>query len=289
MEKINVKCGRINTEGDELFYKVRGSGKPIIFIAPGGGNGDNYLELADLMANNYKIITYDRRANARSTRNFPNEFTIEQQSRDVIAIIKAVNEEKAFVFGNSSGGVIALDLVSNHSDYVLSAFVHEAPVANVHPKKDDWKMFFQSCYDLAKEKGASAGAKKFFFGIQMPAIALILATIKSRKYEKHEITLNDLTQAELKIKLKDATDVLVLNELIPVTGYVPDIEKLKKNKSKIIIGRGEYGIKKKTWYAEVSEILSKHIECDLVTCPTHHGSFMDKPKEWAVLLKKYFK
>lgn len=30
----NVLCGRVTTEGDELFYEVRGQGQPLLMIAP---------------------------------------------------------------------------------------------------------------------------------------------------------------------------------------------------------------------------------------------------------------
>lgn len=285
MENTIIQCGRVKTEGDELFYKIRGSGKPILFIAPGGGNGDDYLALADLLAKDYKIITYDRRANSRSTRNFPNDFSVEQQSRDAVAVLNAASEDKAYVFGNSSGAVIALDLVTHYSDSVYSVIVHEAPVAVVHPENNKWRNFFQSCYDVAIKKGSSAGASKFFFGIEMPVLPLIFATQKGRKYAKREKILND----KQPLSNKEATDVLVLNELLPITSYVPDFEKLKAYCKKIIIGRGEYGIRKKTWYAEVAKILSEKVGCELIVCPTHHGSFMDKPEKWAELLKKHFK
>ncbi|WKY47679.1 alpha/beta hydrolase [Eubacteriaceae bacterium ES3] len=110
---MKVQCGYTETEGDELFYKVRGQGLPILFIAPGGGDGDNYLPVADILAEDYKVITYDRRANARSSRHSPDQFSIAQQSRDAIAVLNAVGEKTAFVVGNSSSAVIALDLVTN--------------------------------------------------------------------------------------------------------------------------------------------------------------------------------
>jgi hypothetical protein len=84
MSSIAFYDGKVPTEGDELYYKVRGEGKPILFIAPAGGNGDGYYPVACVLAGEYKAITYDRRANTRSTKNFPNDFDIRQQSRDAM-------------------------------------------------------------------------------------------------------------------------------------------------------------------------------------------------------------
>lgn len=79
-------------------------------IPPAGGDAGFYSFIADIMSDAYKVITYDRRANSRSTMNDPQNFEISQQSRDVVAVLHAAGETSTFVFGNSSGAVIALDM-----------------------------------------------------------------------------------------------------------------------------------------------------------------------------------
>ncbi|HET8910995.1 MAG TPA: hypothetical protein VFN23_06010, partial [Ktedonobacteraceae bacterium] len=59
----SVQSGRVTTEGDTLFYEVRGQGQPLLLIAPAGGDGWQYSFVADILADEYKVITYDRRAN----------------------------------------------------------------------------------------------------------------------------------------------------------------------------------------------------------------------------------
>jgi pimeloyl-ACP methyl ester carboxylesterase len=75
-----------------------------------GGDGWQYSLVADILADQYKVITYDRRANARSTINVPQNFEISQQSHDAVAVLRAAGETSAFVIGNSSGAVIGLDM-----------------------------------------------------------------------------------------------------------------------------------------------------------------------------------
>ena len=57
---------------------------------------------------------------------------------------------------------------------MYAGIIHEAPIPSVlpgdEPKK--WSEFFQSCYSHAERKGASAGAMKFYFGVELPAIRL---------------------------------------------------------------------------------------------------------------------
>ncbi|MFO8192862.1 MAG: alpha/beta hydrolase [Bacillota bacterium] len=280
---MNIQSGIAFTERDELYYKVRGTGKPIFFIAPGGGNGDDYLPVANILADSYEIITYDRRANARSTRNFPNEFNIRQQSRDALAVLNAVGEAKAMVVGNSSGAVIALDMATAFPEHVHAAIIHEAPVPSVLPEPEagKWKDFFATCYKLAVEKGASAGAKRFFFGAELPAYALLWATIKLRVFMQKE----RLDDEPPRISREDATDVLLLNELLSVTWYEPDFEKAKTGGAKLFFGCSQYGLKRNAWYAVAAQIMAEKLTSEMIEFPGHHGSHMDRPVEWAKVIR----
>ncbi len=278
---MKIQSGIVSTEGDELYYKARGAGKPILFIAPGGGNGDDYLPVANILAGSYKVITYDRRANARSTRHFPNEFSIRQQSRDAMAVLNELGETKALVVGNSSGAVIALDMATAFPEHVHAAIIHEAPIPSVLPESGKWKDFFVSCNKLAKEKGASAGAKKFIFGTELPVYPLLWATIKLRVFTKNESLENEPPR----ISRTDATDVLLLNELLPVTGYEPDFETARAGGAKLYIGCGRYGLKRNAWYAKAAWIMAEKLSCEMVEFPGHHGSFMDRPAEWADIIR----
>ncbi len=110
--QVTMRAGRVTTEGDDLYYEVRGQGQrgekpPVVMIPGAGGDADRYTLVAEILADEYKVITYDRRANCRSTINDPQNFEISQQSRDVVAVLGAAGETSAFVFGNSSGAVIA--------------------------------------------------------------------------------------------------------------------------------------------------------------------------------------
>ena len=137
-----TKSDRVTTEGDELYYEVRGQGQPLLMISGGGGDGGSYSLVAEILSDEYNIITYDRRANARSTMNDPQNFEVSQQSRDAVAVLRAAGETSAFVFGNSSGAVIALDMAKTHPQSVQAIVAHEPPLARVHPEYQKMATFF---------------------------------------------------------------------------------------------------------------------------------------------------
>jgi alpha/beta hydrolase fold len=117
-----IGTGRVRTEGDDLYYEVRGHGRPLLMIPPAGGDGWSYAHVADILADESKVITFDRRAHARSTMNNPQNFEISQQSRDAAAVLRAADEQSAVVFGNSSGAVIALDMAKTQPQAVQAAW-----------------------------------------------------------------------------------------------------------------------------------------------------------------------
>lgn len=269
------------TEGDELYYEVRGQGQPLLMIAGANGDADTYAAVADILSTEYKVITYDRRANARSTMNFPQNFEISQQSRDAVAVLHAAGETSAFVFGNSSGAVIALDIAKTHPQAVRAIIAHEPPLARIHPKARKWQRFFASVYWTAFRFGTAVAGLRFIFGLQVPILALVKGHNQAAAYAKSHREHND----EPRISQNDTSDNLIKLELLPVTNYLPGIETIKNNGVKVFLAVGEWGRKRETWLAQTSRIMAEKLDCELVTFPGHHSSHTDRPDEWAATLR----
>ena len=160
-----TKSDRVTTEGDELYYEVRGQGRPLLMIPGGGGDGGSYSLVAEILSREYRVIAYDRRANGRSTMNAPQNFEVSQQSRDAVAVLRAAGETSAFVFGNSSGAVIALDMAKTHPESVQAIVAHEPPLARAHPNTRKWQRFFAEIYHTAFRYGAPLAMLRFAFGL----------------------------------------------------------------------------------------------------------------------------
>ena len=272
-----VRSSRVTTEGDELYYEIRGQGLPLLMIAPGGGDGWQYSYVADILADEYKVILYDRRANGRSTMNVPQNFEISQQSRDAVAVLHAAGETSAYVFGNSSGAVIALDMAKTQPEAVRAVVVHEAPLARVLPNPVKWQRFFADVNATAYRFGASLAALQFMLGANLPVMKLINA---SKTVNVHRAQSRDPY-----LSSQVATEVLTKLELLPVTNYLPDVERIKQNGTSMFMAVGQWGLERKAWYVELAQILAEKLGCELVTFPGHHGSFMDMPVEWAAVLR----
>jgi len=53
----------------DLYHEVRGHGPAVLFIAGATGDAGHYTRVAERLADEFTVITYDRRGNSRSRVN----------------------------------------------------------------------------------------------------------------------------------------------------------------------------------------------------------------------------
>jgi pimeloyl-ACP methyl ester carboxylesterase len=252
-------------------------------VPGGGGDGHSYAAIAQRLSDGFKVIMYDRRAGGRSTMNHPDHFDIAQQSRDAIAVLQAVGETSAFVLGNSSGAVIALDIATTYPQAVIAIVAHEPPLARVHPDSVKWQSFFQNVHSLWRRFGPAIAMLKFSFGIGfdfsfIAAYRAIRAAREIRARSGHAY-----------LDRRKVIDFFLGQELLPVTNYTPGLNALQRMKDKIVMAAGRKSLANQRFYAQVAPLLAEQIGCETVLFPGHHGSFVDMPDEWASCLRDTLK
>lgn len=265
---VSVWTGYVPTEGDTLYYEVRGQGSPLLMIPGGGGDAGFFSLVAPILAESYKVITYDRRANSRSTRHDPQNFTVAQQSRDAVAILRAAGETSAFICGNSAGAVIALDMAATQPAAVRAAVVHEAPVVRLHPSGAKWQRFFAGVYWLSFRTNASLAMLYFSLPLGFPrqSFASIPRDFAERVGANHDFFLK--------------------HEMLPVSNYLPDLQQIKQNGVRVILAAGQMTLAKKKFYGQTAPILARQLSAEFVRFPGHHLSYFDMPQKWAAALRE---
>jgi pimeloyl-ACP methyl ester carboxylesterase len=158
-----------------------------------------------------------------------------------------------------------------------AVIVHEAPLARMHPQPRKWQRFFAGVYLMSFRFGSSLAALRFMLGVQLPMRPLIQATrpVNAHRKQSTEPYLSDRT----------ATEFLIKQELLPVTNYLPDIERIKQQGVPVVIASGQWAVEKKTWYAQADQILAGKLGGEMVILPGHHGAFLDQPQEFAAALR----
>ncbi len=105
-----ISEGYAAVNGSELYYRVMGEGKPLIFLHGGPGLSHEYFfPHVEALANDFKLIFYDQRASGKSSKNVPPEsVNIENFVRDLDGIREYFGLEKVSLLGHSWGGLLAL-------------------------------------------------------------------------------------------------------------------------------------------------------------------------------------
>ena len=119
----------VRVNGVELYHEIRGSGPPVLLIMGGTGDGGHFDTLADLLADEFTVVTYDRRGNGRSP--VPTGWTTtspKEQADDAAGLVDALAVGPTAVFGTSSGGSFALWTLTRHPAIVRGAVLHDPGV-----------------------------------------------------------------------------------------------------------------------------------------------------------------
>lgn len=119
-------------ERTDLYWEAKGSGPSVLLIAGTPGYGGQLGALADELATDHLVITYDRRGTSRSPAPAGwSRTTVADQADDAAAVLSGVGVSSALVFGTSNGALIALELALRHPARVDRVIVHEAPLLTV--------------------------------------------------------------------------------------------------------------------------------------------------------------
>jgi pimeloyl-ACP methyl ester carboxylesterase len=101
-----------SADGTTIAYDRAGSGPAIVFVA-GAFNDHATLEpLAQALAGDFTVVTYDRRARGSSGNTKP--WSADREAEDLDALIAEAGGS-AHVFGFSSGGILALHAAARGS------------------------------------------------------------------------------------------------------------------------------------------------------------------------------
>ncbi|WP_433515470.1 alpha/beta fold hydrolase [Nonomuraea sp. CA-143628] len=132
VDSTNTASGMVEAPGARLHVERTGDGPPLLLISGGGGDAGMYADVIPLLARSFTVIAYDRRGNSRSPFTDPGaSITVARQADDAVAVLDHYGLERAFVFGNSAGAIIALEMVIGHPDRLLGAVVHEPPLVQL--------------------------------------------------------------------------------------------------------------------------------------------------------------
>jgi len=286
-----TKTNTLKVPGATLYYEVRGSGPVLLLICGGVYDAAAYSDLAQQLADRYTVVTYDRRGNSRSPLDGPPEHqSIEVHGDDAHRILRAVGvtgDEPAYVFGNSSGAIIGLELAARHPELVRTVVAHEPPVFELLPDRDHWRTVIQCVEDTFREEGAGPAGQVLTAGFVMNGGVPVESDAAPERGER--VPGGGILQEEpdpetleMMARIEKNMEFFIGYEVPPFARYAPDIAALQASSAHVVAAVGDASDGEPPYRAALA--VAERLGTRPVVFPGDHGGFGAQPEAFAAKL-----
>lgn len=111
-------------DGTIIAYDVKGQGPLLILVLGALNRRSQVKELTELLRDRFTVVSYDRRGRGDSTDTLP--YSTDKEVEDIQALIDDLGES-AYLYGHSSGCVLALMAAKKLNDKVDGLALYELP------------------------------------------------------------------------------------------------------------------------------------------------------------------
>jgi pimeloyl-ACP methyl ester carboxylesterase len=285
----------LEVPGGRVYYEVRGSG-PLVLLIGQPMTSAAFGPLADLLAKDHTVVTYDPHGLGASTIDDPSlAVTPEIEADDLAHIIDAVGGQTADVFGSSGGAVAGLALVTRHPHKVRTLIAHEPPVAELLPDAPYVRTAVDDIEDAYHAYGTGAAWGKFVSlvmhdgpvtesGIPPAEWPPPGAGGENAEAGSGEDAADSEASPEPSEKQQADDELFFLRMLKPFTRYQPPVEALRSNGTRVVVAvgaasRGEIARRS-------AEALAERLGTSAVVFPGDHGGFMADPATFAAAIEQ---
>ncbi|HEY2204377.1 MAG TPA: alpha/beta hydrolase [Pseudonocardia sp.] len=259
----------LEVPGARLHYELRGSG-PLLALVGAPMGGEFFVEVADRLAGERTVLTYDPRGISRSVLTAPAVTdTPELRADDVRRLVAAARTDGPVdVFGSSGGAVTGLALVQAHPGLLRTLVAHEPPVTELLPDAADQHAFRDRLERTFAERGPDAAMLEFMAGIGVDPSGMDLSAIP------------EAALAEMRAN----NNYFFGHQLRGTTEFVPDVAVLRAASTRVVIGVGTTNPEQIT--QRTSAALAELLGEPTVPFPGDHGGFIGEPAAFADRLRE---
>jgi pimeloyl-ACP methyl ester carboxylesterase len=276
MEKtVPMKTSLLKVPGASIYYQVRGSG-PVLLMMPGGpADAGAFRRIAGHLESDYTVVTYDPRGLSHSPLDGPvkDERIVQIFADDAHRLLTATDTKPAFVFGNSGGALIALELAARHPDQVRTLVAHEPPAPALQPDPAGQRAAMEEIVQTYRTAGIGPAMQKF----------MVQARIRGGPPPppSGEPTPE---MREAMAQMKRNMDFWLGHYFLAISDYEPDFSALKAGSSRIVPAVGEDS--RGELANEGGLALAKRLGTEAVVFPGAHGGFESHAPEFATKLRE---
>jgi pimeloyl-ACP methyl ester carboxylesterase len=268
----------VEVPGATLYVEVRGSGPVLLLVTGGPTDAGMFTDLARRLADRYTVVSYDQRGHSRSRLdNAPQDIPVALHADDGAAILKALGDQAAYVYGNSGGGTIGLELVAHSPELVHTLVAHEPPLVELLPDAPQWRSAFATITDAYRAAGVFPAMERFG----------ALVEEGGPKYsEEMQRTPPTPESQEMMARMAGNFELFIAHEIRQIGAYVPDIDALRNVPTRIVSAAGENSGEQMPRRAAVA--LAERLGIGVTTLPGAHGGWGSDPAVFAEVLHEVF-
>ena len=272
MNTGDTTSGVIDVGTTQLYHEVRGVGPALLLITGGGGDAGFWARIAPALAEDFTVVTYDRRGVSRSPR--PDGWTatsVDEQADDASALLRTLRLAPAVVVGHSGGASIASAIVARDPEVVRHAIMYEPPLLAVVPNGTEVVGGFQATVERAMAEGGPRRAMEVF----------IRANAGDAGYEAWVAS----TDPEFRERMFGGAATFFEIELPAFAAFVPDRDRLRASGVPLTVVVGEDN--QAGWYGAAARWLldGAGANASLVEMPGGHAGFETHQDEFVALVR----
>jgi pimeloyl-ACP methyl ester carboxylesterase len=273
----------LDVPGGRVYYEVRGSG-PLLLVVGQPMTSGPFAPLADLLAEDHTVVTYDPHGVGESTMDDPAQaVTPEVEADDLAAIIDAVGGAPADVFGTSGGAVAGMALVVRNPEKVRTLIAHEPPVCELLPDAVHIRAAVDAVEDAYRAHGPGAGWGTFI-ALVMHDGPMTEAGPAPAQWPPAGGGGEEGPPQERSAKQLADDGVFFLRMLKPFTRYQPPVDALRSAGPRVVVAVGENSGGEIA--GRSAEALAEQLGTDPVRFPGDHGGFMADPAGFAAAIRQ---
>jgi pimeloyl-ACP methyl ester carboxylesterase len=285
----------LDVPGGSLYYEVRGSG-PLLLVIGQPMTSAGFGPLADLLAEDQTVVTYDPHGLGASTVEDPSlAVTPEIEADDLAAIVDAVAGGPADVFGSSGGAVAGLALVARHPDRVRTLIAHEPPVPELLPDAPYVRAAVDDIEDTYRGYGPGAGFGKFVSLVMhdgqvteagVPPAAWPPPGSGDGEASGQGSDSSDGDEAPPTPTEKEQADneLFLLHMLKPFLRYQPPVHVLRSAGPRVVVAVGASSHEEIA--VRSAKTLAERLGTPAAVFPGDHGGFMADPAGFAAKIRE---
>ena len=135
---LMLQSGIVKVDGEQIYFESVGAGETVVLSHGAGGTHAVWYQQVVVLAQKYRVITWDHRGFGRST-DVNKQASPERAVEDLKALLDHLGVTSAHLVGQSMGGYAVMGFALKYPTRVRSIVLADTPAGVVTPEVASWR------------------------------------------------------------------------------------------------------------------------------------------------------